>query len=200
MEDAMLVPVLADPEISRVFMDVLAAARDVTDLPPPSFSTIEALDGWHHDLWVSRRAEHVAEAAEIARFRRDSLEASYSARMAILDEQRGRANEERIRRMRTGQIDRAMADHREALARLARDEARADILPRRVAAGSRSTETTSRELLGLATPRNSRKQTKSGASASDSNRSMSSPSDLRSIARPKECRSPLGFGTWWFPS
>ena len=55
--------------------------------------------------------------------------------MAILEEQRGRANEERIRRMRTGQIDRAMADHREALARLARDEARADILARRVAAG-----------------------------------------------------------------
>ncbi|SDG98463.1 DEAD/DEAH box helicase [Pelagibacterium luteolum] len=134
-EDAMLVPVVADPEISRVFMHVLAAARDVTDLPPPSSSMIEALDGWHHDLWVSRRAEHVAEAAEIARFRRDSLEASYRARMAILEEQRGRANEERIRRMRTGQIDRAMADHREALARLARDEARADILARRVAAG-----------------------------------------------------------------
>lgn len=134
-EDAMLVPVVADPEMSRIFMDVLSIARDVTDLQPPSISTIEALDGWHHDLWMSRRAEHVAEAAEIAQFRRDSLEASYRARMAILEEQRGRAGEERIRRMRTGQIDRAVADHREALARLARDEARADILARRVAAG-----------------------------------------------------------------
>jgi superfamily II DNA or RNA helicase len=134
-EDAMLVPVVADPEVARAFMDILAVARDVSDLAPPSPSTVEALDGWHHDLWAARRAEHVAEAAEIARFRCDSLEASYRARMAILEEQRGRANEERIRRMRAGQIDRAIADHREALARLARDEARADILPRRVAAG-----------------------------------------------------------------
>lgn len=134
-EDAMLVPVVADPEVARAFMDVLAVARDVPDVPIPPPSTIEALDGWHHDLWATRRAEHVAEAAEIARFRRDSLEASFRARMTILDEQRGRANEERIRRMRAGQIDRAIADHREALAKLARDEARADILPRRVAAG-----------------------------------------------------------------
>ena len=134
-EDAMVVPVVADPEVAEAFMDVLAVARDLPDMPPPSLSTLEALDSWHHELWVARRAEHVAEAAEIARFRRDSLEASYRARMAILEEQRGRASEERIRRMRTGQIDRAMADHHEALAKLARDEARADILPRRVAAG-----------------------------------------------------------------
>ncbi|HEX4407389.1 MAG TPA: helicase-related protein [Xanthobacteraceae bacterium] len=134
-EDAMLVPVVADRDVAHAFMDLLAVARDVSDVPTTSPSTLEALDGWHHELWVSRRAEHVAEAAEIARFRRDSLEASYRARMAILEEQRGRASEDRIRRMRTGQIDRAIADHREALAKLARDEARADILPRRVAAG-----------------------------------------------------------------
>jgi ATP-dependent helicase HepA len=134
-EDAMVVPVVADPEVAQAFMEVLAVARDLPDMPPSSLSTLEALDSWHHELWVSRRAEHVAEAAEIARFRRDSLEASYRARMAILEEQRGRASEERIRRMRTGQIDRAMADHREVLAKLARDEARADILPRRVAVG-----------------------------------------------------------------
>jgi ATP-dependent helicase HepA len=135
-EDAMLVPVVADRDISRALMDLLAVARDVSDLPRPSTSTLEALDGWHHELWVSRRAAHVAEAAEIARFRRDSLEASYRARMAILEEQRGRAKEDRIRRMRVGQIDRAVADHREALAKLTRDEARADILSRRVAAGT----------------------------------------------------------------
>jgi ATP-dependent helicase HepA len=134
-EDAMLVPVVADEEMARAFTDVLAIARDVSDLPQPSPSMLEALDGWHHDLWVSRRAKHIAEAAEIARFRRDSLEASYRARMAILEEQRDRASEGRIRRMRSAQIERAFADHREALARLAQDEARADILPRRVAAG-----------------------------------------------------------------
>jgi superfamily II DNA or RNA helicase len=134
-EDAMLVPVVADREITRAFMDLLAVAQDMSGASPPTASMLEALDGWHHELWVARRAKHVTEAAEIARFRRDSLEASYRARMSILEEQRGGAREARIRRMRTGQIDRAVADHRDALKGLARDEARADIIPRRVAAG-----------------------------------------------------------------
>jgi ATP-dependent helicase HepA len=134
-EDAMLVPVVADEDVRRAFMDLLARARDLPDMPPPMPSMIDALDGWHHELWDDRRAAHIAETADIARFRRDSLEASYRARMAILNEQLRSAQEGRIRRMRAAQIDRALADHREALARLTRDEERADILPRRVASG-----------------------------------------------------------------
>src|SRR5262249_51628684 len=132
---AMLVPVVADEDLARILMDLLAAARDLPSLPLPPASALDALDGWHHELWLGRRAEHVAEAAEIARFRRDSLQASFRARMGILEEQRDRVSEERIRRMRIAQIDRAHADQREALSRLARDEARADIFSRRVAAG-----------------------------------------------------------------
>jgi hypothetical protein len=131
----MLVPVVADEELARTLMDLLATARDLPDLAPPPGSALDALDGWHHELWLRRRAEHVAEAAEIARFRRDSLQASFRARMGILEEQRDRVSEDRIRRMRVAQIDRAITDQSEALARLARDEARADIFSRRVAAG-----------------------------------------------------------------
>jgi hypothetical protein len=134
-EDAMLVPVVADPQVASALMDVLASARDATSASMPSHSMLESLDSWHHELWEARRAAHVAETAEIARFRRDSLDASHRARMTILEEQLARASEERIHRMRSGQIARAVADHAEALARLARDEARADILVRRVAAG-----------------------------------------------------------------
>ena len=134
-EDAMLVPVVADPQVARTLMDVLASARDATSASMPSRSMLESLDSWHHELWEARRAAHVAETAEIARFRRDSLDASHRARMAILEEQLARASEDRIRRMRSGQIARAVADHAEALAKLARDQARADILVRRVAAG-----------------------------------------------------------------
>lgn len=134
-EDAMLVPVVADEELARTLMDLLAKARDLPELAPPPGSALDALDGWHHELWLRRRAEHVAEAAEIARFRRDSLQASFRARMGILEEQRDRVSEDRIRRMRVAQIDRAITDQSEALARLARDEARADIFSRRVAAG-----------------------------------------------------------------
>ena len=128
-------PVVADPEVARAFMELLASARDAESASPPSSSMLEALDSWHHELWVARRTTHIADAADIARFRRDSLNASHRARMAVLEEQLALASEERIRRMRTAQIARAAADHNEALATLARDEARADILARRVAAG-----------------------------------------------------------------
>ncbi|BCH27797.1 DEAD/DEAH box helicase [Mesorhizobium sp. L-8-3] len=134
-EDAILVPVVAEPDVARAFMDLLLSARDAEAMAPPTASMLEALDSWHHELWLARRTAHIAEAAEIARFRRDSLNASHRARMAVLDEQLALASEERIRRMRTAQIARAAADHKEALASLARDEVRADILARRVAAG-----------------------------------------------------------------
>ena len=134
-EDAILVPVAADPEVVNVIMERLLTARDNESASPPTLATLDALDSWHHELWLERRAAHIAETAEIARFRRDSLNASHRARIAVLQEQLGKASEERIRRMRSAQIARAAADHGEALAGLAQAEARADILARRVAGG-----------------------------------------------------------------
>ena len=131
----MLVPVVADEDLGRSFMEVLAGAQDVAEAPPPDRAAVEALESWHHDLWVARRARHVEETAEIARFRRDSLDASHRARVAVLSEQLAAAGDERIRRMRQGQIARAATEHADALAALSRDEARADIVARRVATG-----------------------------------------------------------------
>jgi superfamily II DNA or RNA helicase len=133
-EDALLVPVVADAEVRRRFMDLLAAARAVeVALPEPSI--LEALDGWHHELWMERLALHTRETADIAAFRRKSLAVSHTARMVTLREQLGRTQEGRIQRMRTAQISRAEADYHEALAGLRRAEGRADILARRVASG-----------------------------------------------------------------
>ncbi|KQN92155.1 hypothetical protein ASE90_05350 [Sphingomonas sp. Leaf67] len=134
-EDAMLVSVVEDPIVSAAFTDIFATAQDADDVGLPSVAVIEGLEGWHHELWTRRRAAHIAEAGEIARFRRDSLEASHNARIAILEEQLRLVSEDRIRRMRLGQLARARADHTEALDNLAAAERRADILPRRVAAG-----------------------------------------------------------------
>lgn len=134
-EDAMLVPVVADVEVAHALMDLLPEARDADQGESVATSMLEALDSWHHELWVARRAAHIQATAEIAGFRRDSLDASHRARMSIIEEQLALATEERIRRMRSAQVARAAADHAEALAALARDEARADILVRRVAAG-----------------------------------------------------------------
>ncbi len=135
-EDAMLVPVVEDATVGAAFMDVFTTAIDASDVAPPDSATIEGLESWHHELWITRRAAHVAEAGEIARFRRDSLEASHRARVAILEEQLAAASEDRIRRMRAGQLARANADRQEALENLMAAERRADILPRRVASGT----------------------------------------------------------------
>lgn len=135
-EDAMLVPIVEDPVVAASFMDVFTVAADAGDVAPPDTATIEGLESWHHELWMRRRAAHISDAADIARFRRDSLEASHRARVAILEEQLSRVAEDRIRRMRAGQLARAGADHQEALQALAAAELRADILPRRVASGT----------------------------------------------------------------
>ncbi|WP_164939701.1 DEAD/DEAH box helicase [Bradyrhizobium zhanjiangense] len=134
-EDALLVPVVAEPDVARSIMELLPTALDAVSASRPTTSMLEALDSWHHELWQAKRMTHIAETSEIARFRRDSLSASHRARMAVLEEQLALANEERIRRMRSAQISRALADFNEALAHLERDEVRADILARRVAAG-----------------------------------------------------------------
>jgi ATP-dependent helicase HepA len=133
-EDALLVPVSTDAEVARRFMDLLAKASTATvDLPDRH--AFDALDGWHHEMWSERLGRHVRETADIARFRRDSLAASHSARMGTLREQLTQSREGRIQRMRQGQIARAEAEHGLALGELQQSEERADILARRVAAG-----------------------------------------------------------------
>jgi hypothetical protein len=115
-------------------MELLAGAR-TTDAPLPELSMLEALDGWHHELWSDRLALHTRETADIAAFRRESLAVSHAARMVTLREQLTRTQEGRIRRMRMAQISRAEADYQEGLTALRLAEGRGDILPRRVASG-----------------------------------------------------------------
>ena len=134
-EDALLVPVVADDSIGRDLMRLMEEAYDAGDIPMPSSSEFDALDGWHYVTWQARRERHQEETAEIARFRRDSLETSHRARLATLQEQLARAGDGRIRRMRSAQVARAEAEHAQALAELAKAEQRADILFRRVATG-----------------------------------------------------------------
>ena len=134
-EDALLVPVLSDEALARQFMRLAATTRDAEGISFPAASEIDALDSWHYEIWQSRRERHIAETAEIARFRRDSLQSSHRARLATLQEQLARAGDGRIKRMRSAQVARAEAEHAQALADLARAESKADILFKRAAIG-----------------------------------------------------------------
>ena len=141
-EDSVLVPIAEDEAVTRDFMALLREAQDVTAeaTDMPAMSEFDVLDGWHFEMWERRRAAHVAETAEIARFRRDSLDASHSARMATLRDQLATVREERIRRMRTGQMARAESEYRQAIDDLEAAETSADILFRRVALGTLTVE------------------------------------------------------------
>jgi hypothetical protein len=137
-EDAILVPIVEHEGVTRDFMALLRDARDITGEigDTPSTAEFDVLDGWHFEMWERRRAAHAAETADIARFRRDSLDASHSARLATLRDQLASVGEERIRRMRTAQIARAGSDYQQAIEDLEAAEAGADILFRRVALGT----------------------------------------------------------------
>jgi superfamily II DNA or RNA helicase len=137
-EDAVLVPIIEDSRAMRDFMQLLKSAReaDPDDRSALSAAEFDVLDAVHHELWEQRRAAHAAETGAIARFRRDSLQASHDARMATLRDQLAGVREERIRRMREAQISRAESEYRQAIESLERAETAADILFRRVAIGT----------------------------------------------------------------
>jgi ATP-dependent helicase HepA len=140
-EDSVLVPIIEHQGLMRDFMVLLSRARDVPPEPePPSLSEFDVLDGWHFEMWEQRRAAHASETSNIARFRRDSLDASHTARLATLRYQLTSVSDERIRRMRNAQIARAESDYRQAIEDLERAEATGDILFRRVAIGTLKVE------------------------------------------------------------
>jgi hypothetical protein len=141
-EDSVLVPIAEHETVTRDFMNLVREAQDITAeaTETPSIAEFDVLDGWHFEIWERRRAAHAAETAEIARFRRNSLGASHSARMATLRDQLASVREERIRRMRTAQMTRAESEYREAIENLEAAETSADILFRRVALGTLKVE------------------------------------------------------------
>jgi superfamily II DNA or RNA helicase len=141
-EDSVLVPIVEHPGVMRDFMDLLKGAHEVDAERCEPFSTAEfdVLDVVHFELWEQRRSAHTAETAAIARFRRDSLDASHAARMATLRDQLAGVREERIRRMRSAQIARAEGEYRQAIQELEAAQSGADILFRRVAIGTLTVE------------------------------------------------------------
>jgi superfamily II DNA or RNA helicase len=141
-ENAVLVPIVEDPRAMCDFMDLLKRARDAGPDDRCAFPAAEfdVLDAVHYELWEQRRAAHAAETGAIARFRRDSLQASHAARMATLRDRLAGVREERISRMREAQISRAESEYRQAIEALEQAESAADILFRRVAIGTLKVE------------------------------------------------------------
>lgn len=134
-DDVSLQPVCADATLRQRFLELLeqASPQDASQLPDDA--VFDDLDKHHHRVWSEARAAHQAHTQQLARYRRESLQTSHRARLAILNEQLTQSGDDRIRRMRQAQIARADADVERRLAELNAAETNADIMAQPVAFG-----------------------------------------------------------------
>ena len=125
--DDTLVAVASDPKLDGDVMSLLETAADGPAATPPDEAAIGRLDKRHHGEWRSARANHMAENRELVQHRRQSLSTSHRARCKLLEDQIGSATNEKIRRMKEGELARANYDYEHRVAELERLAESADI-------------------------------------------------------------------------
>lgn len=135
-EDFRFQPVALHPELSARMLAVLETAQPLaSDVPDLSPEEETALEQAHYRHWLDARAAHIEQETETARSRLASLDTTHAARMALLDEQRNQATEQRIRRMREAQMEAAQRDYERRAAELKQALEQGDILAEAVAFG-----------------------------------------------------------------
>lgn len=136
-DDVSFQPVIDYSDASSIFLQLLEQGEELPEgaVTIPGQDVYDALDTKHHSLWVSARLEHVSYNSELVRFRRQSLNTSHNARMAILHGQMESATNEKIRLMRRSQCDSAEADYTRRVAELDKAELQADLAAQPVAFG-----------------------------------------------------------------
>ena len=125
--DETLVAVTSAPKLDGALISLLQIAADAPAGTPPDEAAIERLDKRHHGEWRAARANHMAENRELVQHRRQSLSTSHRARCQLLEDQIGIAANDKIRRMKEGELARAKYDYEHRVADLDRLAERADI-------------------------------------------------------------------------
>jgi ATP-dependent helicase HepA len=64
----------------------------------------------HHQLWLRESTQHAEDNRQLVGVRIQSLTASFTARRALLEEQVGRATNDKIRVMKQAELERAQVD------------------------------------------------------------------------------------------
>ena len=125
--DETLVAVTSNPKLDGAVLSLLEVAADAPAGTPPDEAAIERLDKRHHGEWRAARANHMAENRELVQHRRQSLSTSHRARCKLLEDQIGTATNDKIRRMKEGELARADYDYEHRVAELERLAESADI-------------------------------------------------------------------------
>jgi superfamily II DNA or RNA helicase len=135
-EDAVLQPVSREPKLVELFPRLLAEAvsceAEAAVLPTADF---DALEADHYVLFAHARAQHQERERELVVFQKASLETSHRARVANLQEILANAGNEKIKLMRTMELQNAQADFRRRIEKLDLAASQADILSQQIARG-----------------------------------------------------------------
>lgn len=136
-EDLVLYPVAQSPEVTQRLSDLLEYGRpgSLPDDQVPEHALFDQLDAAHYELWVKARSDHKEQNQRIADYRRESLTTSHRGRVAMLEDRLVQATNEKIRRMRQGQLSNAEADYQRRLAELDEAVKKADLNAEPVAYG-----------------------------------------------------------------
>lgn len=125
--DEDLIPVVESPALADALLEVLPLAVDAPGLDLPTQQVWDALDTVHHQLWLRESTQHAEDNRQLVGVRIQSLTASFTARRGLLDEQIGRATNDKIRVMKQAEMERAQVDFDVRVAALKRAAESGDI-------------------------------------------------------------------------
>ncbi|MCY4259878.1 MAG: Swt1 family HEPN domain-containing protein [Rhodobacteraceae bacterium] len=134
--DDMLIAVALDPRLESDVMPLLQKATDNPSGDRSDEETFIQIDKRHYSQWSSARANHMAENQEFVQHRQQSLRTSHNARRELLQDQIQAATDDKIRRMKQSELDRANNDFEERIKELERLADSSDIHSELVVQGS----------------------------------------------------------------
>ncbi len=108
--DEELVAIANDPAIEGRLFTLLQSAKTRLNPQPFSQTEFDAIDAEHHSKWSTAHANHEAENRQFVEYRIHSLTVSHQARCRAIEDQRNRANNDKIRLMKQSELERANAD------------------------------------------------------------------------------------------
>lgn len=125
-------------DIDAKLLDLLERATDcqADDHRNVSQSDIKELESRHYQTWKDALSAYRSRIVDLAKFKKTSLNASHKGRMAMLGDRLASSTEEKIRRMRQSEIDRAVREYNDRLADLTKHSEQADITTERIMIGT----------------------------------------------------------------
>ena len=135
-EDMALIPVTSSEKVSKNLISLLESATDDISEQSPVNSTLhDNLDGMHYKMWNEAKEKHKQKTSELSEYRRGSLTTSHNARISLLKEQLAKNDNDKIKKMKTSQLETAEADYARRIKELDDAVKKADITAEPVAYG-----------------------------------------------------------------